>query len=165
MAIGFEVKRQNRIAGRFGQPHRTRLGDARRAARPVEREPGGAAGAHVARQLPQRLARPVRGRSARGTVAESFDDPGNPLAVEVLAGDHDDAAASEIVGRRQNASVPERHDRTAAARGNLLEVFEPFGAPAKRGPERRDQTVSGDGDGRRLEAFQRRGAPGTSPFR
>jgi len=42
---------------------------------------------------------------------EALDDPRNPLAVEVLAGDHDDATLPELEGAWQNASVPEGHDR------------------------------------------------------
>ena len=47
-------------------------------------------------------------RPARGAVAELRDDAGDPLAVEILARDHDDAAALEVDRAGQNAAVPER---------------------------------------------------------
>ena len=40
--------------------------------------------------------RAARRRSARRAVAEPLDDAGDPLAVEILAGDDDDAAAAEV---------------------------------------------------------------------
>ncbi len=40
-AIRFDVKRQDRMAGRARQPHRAGLRDARRPARAVDREPAG----------------------------------------------------------------------------------------------------------------------------
>ena len=132
VAAGLEVKRQHRIAGRLRQPDGAGLRDARRAARAVDGEAGRLAGRHVARQLQQRLAPAARRRAARGAVAESLDDAGNPLAVEILARDDDDAAAAEVVGGGQNAAVPERHDRLAAAARDRVEVLEAFGAPAKR---------------------------------
>ena len=73
VAIGLEVKRQHRIAGRLREPHGARLRDAGRTARAVERERRRLARRHVALQLQQRLARrratsiraPCRSRSAR----------------------------------------------------------------------------------------------------
>ena len=100
----------------------------------------------------------ARRRSARRAVAEALDDAGNPLAVEVLAGDDDDAAAAEVVGGRQNAPVPERHDRLAAAARDRVEVLETFGLPAQRRAERGDQPVADGGNRARPGAASSRDA-------
>ena len=68
--------------------------------------------------------------------------PRDPLAVEILARDDDDAAAAEVICGGQDAAVPERHDRLAAARDDALEVLEPLGAPAQRRAERRNRRDS-----------------------
>ena len=143
MTAGFEVKGQHRIAGRFRQPHRPGLCDARRPARSVEGEPDGLARRHVARELQQRLARPARRRAARRFVSEALDDPRDPLAVEVLAGDDDDAAAAEEVGGRQNTAVPEGHHRLASAPRDRVEMRQPLRPPFQRRSQRRDDDSRG----------------------
>ena len=64
--------------------------------------------------------------------------PRDPLAVEVLARDDDDAAAAEVVGGRQDAAVPERHDRLAAAPSDGVEVLEALGRQRSVDAEERD---------------------------
>src|SRR5262249_1260894 len=97
--------------------------------------------------------------AARGAVAEASDDAGDPLAVEVLAGDDDDAAAAEVDGGGKDAAVPERHDRLAAAVQYPLVVFGALGAPAKRRSERCDDRIAERGNQARLQAFRPRLAP------
>ena len=89
-----------------------------------------------------RLRPAARRRSARRAVAEALDDPRDPLAVEVLAGDDDDAAAAEVEGGRQNAAVPERHDRLPARGADRVEMLQALDAPAQRVAERVDQRVA-----------------------
>ncbi len=91
--IRLEMERQHRIAGRLGEPERTWLGDPGRPARSIHGEPGRFAGRHVALQLQEGLRSATRGRSAGRSIAKPPDDARNPLAVEVLARDDDDAAA------------------------------------------------------------------------
>ena len=71
----------------------------------------------IAAHLHQRPRAAARRRSAGGRVAKAVDDPRNPLAVEVLARDHDDAAVAEVVEAGEDAAVPEGEDRLAAATG------------------------------------------------
>src|SRR5438270_2126900 len=158
-AIGFDMERHHRIAGRLRQPYRAGLCDARGAARSVHGERSGPAGRHVARQLQQRPACAARGRPARRPVAEALDDARNPLAVEVLARDHDNAAPPEIVRRGKDAAVPERHDRLTAAPDDAVVVIDAVALPAKRRSEQRNQPVADDRDQLRLNPFQSRRAP------
>src|SRR5437773_6043064 len=123
------MKRQDRIARGLGEPHRTGLRDPRGTARTVDGEPRSVAGGHVARQLPQRFSRPPGRGPSGGTVAKSLDDPRDPLAVKVLARDHDDALATKVIRGRQNPAVPERHDRMAAVCRDPVEMLESLDAP------------------------------------
>ena len=115
VAVRLDVKRQDRVAGRAGQPDGARLRDARRAARAVDRErrrrarPPARAAAAPARA--RRRATSIRARCRTRTGAMM---PRDPLAVEVLAGHDDDAAVAEVERRGQDAAVPEREDRLAA---------------------------------------------------
>ena len=83
------------MTGRAGEPDGAGLRDARRTARAVDREASRTAGRQVAPQLHERARAAARRRSARRAEAEALEDPGDPLAVEVLAGDDDDAAICE----------------------------------------------------------------------
>src|SRR5688572_6276234 len=113
------------------QPHRARLRDPGGPPRPIEREPGRLPHFHVLYQLQHRLDAAARRRTARGAVAEALDDTRDPLAVEVLAGDDDDAAAAEVERGGQDAPVPERHHRLAAGRDDGVEMLQPLDAPAQ----------------------------------
>ena len=111
--------------------------------------------------LHERLHRAARRRSARSPVAEALDDAGDPLAVEVLAGDDDDAAAAEVDGGGENAAVPERHDRLAAAVDDLSGSARCLPrASGSVDAERRDDRIAGGRDQRRLKALRTRRAPG-----
>ena len=147
-----------RLAGRFRQPHRARLRHARRTAWPVERERDRPA-LDVTHHLQQRLARPARRRPARGAVAEPGDDARDPFAVEVLAGDDDDAATLEVDRAGQDAAVPERVNRMAERLGGL-QMFEPVDAVPVGRAERREQRVAEAADGGELRALRGGGAPG-----
>ena len=70
-AIRFDVKRQDRMAGRAREPHRAGLRDARRPARPVDRERDRPAGGQIAPQLHERARRAARRRAARRAEAEA----------------------------------------------------------------------------------------------
>src|SRR5204863_8003974 len=105
------------------------------------------------------LPRAARGRSARRAIAEALDDPGDPLAVEVLAGDDDDAAAAEKVGGRKDPAVPERHDGLASGGADRLEVLEAFRAPAQCGAEAGDGAIPDSRDELRLDAAAPRRTP------
>src|SRR5262249_12303687 len=83
----------------------------------------------------------------------------DPLAVEVFAGDHHDAAAAEVHGRRQDAAMPERHDRPAAAIEDALIVFRAFVAPAVCRSERGNQRIASPRNHPRLPACRRRLPP------
>src|SRR6185312_8555711 len=156
---GFEMKRQHGIAGRLRQPHRTGMRDARRAARAVERESRRLARFHVAHHLNQRPAAAARRGAARGAVSEPPDDAGDPLAVEVRAGDDDDAAVSEIDRRGENAAVPEPHDRLVAAEHDLVVMLQAFDAPLQRGAEDRADSVAEDRNRFGLKSLPGRRAP------
>src|SRR5262249_52997358 len=143
------------------EPDCTGLSDSRRPSRTVNGESGGLPFRHVALQLMERLDRSARRRTARGAVAKPFDDSGDPLTVEVLAGDHDDPAIPEVVGSGKNAPVPERHDRLAAACGDLVEMLDAFGTPLERRSKRRDRSVTHSGNRGRFEPLP----PGCAPAR
>jgi hypothetical protein len=46
-------------------------------------------------------------------IAEVLEHARNPLAIEVRAGESDDAAVAEIPGGGEDTAVPERNDRLA----------------------------------------------------
>src|SRR5207248_8825674 len=106
--------------------------------------------------LNQRPAPAARRRSARGAVAEPLDDAGNPLAVEVLARDDDDAAVAEEDRGRQDAAVPERHDRLVAAKDDGVVVLEAVDAPLERRAERGAEAIANRGDRRGLQSLDPR---------
>ena len=75
VAIRLDVKRQDRMAGRAGEPHRARLRDARRTARAVDRErrrPPCRASSR--RSCTSARAAAARRRAARGAEAEAVHD-------------------------------------------------------------------------------------------
>ncbi len=109
----------------------------------------------VAHHLQQRLPRAARRRPARGAIAEPGDDARDPLAVEVLAGDDDDAAALEVDRAGQDAAVPERVNRLAERLGRL-QMLEPVDAVAVGGAERREQRIAEAADGGKLRALRGR---------
>ena len=123
------------MAGRAREPHGTGLHDARRPARPVHREPNRPPGgqitsgaqqgkilALIAPHLDERARPPARRGSARRSEAEALDDPGDPLAVEVPAGDHDDPAISKVVEPAEDPAVPGHEDRLAARSHDRVQV-------------------------------------------
>src|SRR5436190_8655444 len=138
-AIGLDVKRQQRLAGCAGQEHRPCLRHARRAARAVDGEGGRTAAGEIAPQLHQGPRAAARRRAARRAVAEPADDAGNPLAVEVLAGDDDDAAVFPEERGGQDAPVPEREDRLLTRGDDGFVVREPVDLPAIGRSERTNE--------------------------
>src|SRR5207237_5769618 len=144
---------------RLGEPDGARLGDARRSPRPVDRKRRGLSRRHVALQLDERFHRAARGPATRGAVAEALDDSRNPLAVEVLARDDDNAAALEVDRGGQDAAVPESHDRLAAAADDALIPIGAIHAPAERGSKRRDDGITDGRDQARLQALRARCSP------
>ena len=118
------------MPGSAGQPHGARLRDPRRTARTVDGESDRTPGGEVTAQLDERTCAAARRRSSRHAVTESRDDARDPLAVEVLADDDDDAAVAEVVEAPrirpcQNAMIGCR-----PGRDDLVEVVVAFGAPA-----------------------------------
>ena len=95
---------------RAGEEHGAGLDDPGGAARAVDRERRGMAVRKVPPQLHQGARAAARRGSPGGAVPEPADDAGDPLAVEVLTGDDDDAAVLPEEGGRQDAPVPERED-------------------------------------------------------
>ena len=137
------------MAGRAREQHRAGLRDPRRAARTVDRERGRTARRQLAPQLHQRARAAARRRSARGAVAEAPDDAGDPLAVEILAGDDDDAAVAPEERGGQDAAVPEREDRLPAGRDDRFVVREAVDAPPIGRTERArssEATAAASGD-------------------
>src|SRR5579871_6674371 len=74
VTIGFEVKRQDRVAGCLCQPDGAWLGNARRTAGTVEGEACWPPSRQIARELSQRPVPSTRGRAPRGSVAKALDD-------------------------------------------------------------------------------------------
>ena len=136
--IGLDVKGKDGMPGRAGEKDRAGLRHARGTARPVNRERGGPAQRKVLPQLHERARSAARRGPARRPVPEALDDPGNPLAVEVLAGDDDDAAVLPEERGGQDTAVPEGEDRLLAGGDDRVIVFEPLDAPAICGSERAD---------------------------
>src|SRR5262249_18881650 len=110
-AACLDVKRQDGIAGGAGQPDGPGLRDSRRPPRTVEGKAHRPSFRKVAAHLNKRTCRAARGRAARHTEPKTLDDTRDPLAVEVLARHHDDAAMAEVVDAAEDSAVPERHDR------------------------------------------------------
>ena len=150
---GLEVEWQQRVARGHGQPHRARLRHPCRAAGTVEREARRPARLHVAHELQQRALAAARRRSPGRAVAEALDDPRDPLAVEVLAGDDDDPAAPEEESGGEDPPVPERHHRLVAGGADGVEMVQARGAPPQGVAERGDRRVAEAGNRRRLEAL------------
>jgi NAD(P)-dependent dehydrogenase (short-subunit alcohol dehydrogenase family) len=153
-AVCFDVKRDDRITARLSEPDGARLRDASGAARAVDGDADRLPRCDVAAQLKERLARTARRRAASGRVSETFDDAGDPLAVEVLACDDDDAALAEEVGGGQDASVPKREDRLMSGGGDAIEVLEPFSPPPQRRPECGNRAISRDRDYGRFKSLE-----------
>ena len=135
-AIGLEVERQHRVAGRAGQPDGARLRGSRRTARAVDGERRDAAGRELAAQLHERARAAARRRSPGGAKPEPRHQPGNPFAVEVLAGHRDDAAIAPVERRGQDPAMPEREDRRPARPHQLVVVLRALDPPAQRPAER-----------------------------
>src|SRR5690606_16797706 len=92
---GFEVEREHGVAGDLREPEGAGLRHLGGPAGPVDAERD-APGPHLPHELHQRPARATRRGAARGAEAELLDNPRDPLAVEVLARDDDDAAVLEV---------------------------------------------------------------------
>src|SRR5580765_473602 len=159
MTIGFEVEREHRMTGRLRQPHGAGLRHACGTAWAVERESRRLPRLYLVLHLDERFGAAPRRRTASRAVAEPLDDPRNPLAVKVLARDDDDATMFEVDGRREDAAVPERHDRLMAAEHDLVVMLKPFDAPRERGAERGADAIADHRDRRRLGTLQRRRPP------
>src|SRR5690606_32814578 len=112
--LGLDVQRQDGAAGRAGEPGGARLRHLTRPARAVDGEGDGAAVAQFAPELHERLRATARRRSARRAVAESVDDARDPLAVEILARDDDNAPVAHEQQPGHDAPVPEGIDGLAA---------------------------------------------------
>ena len=151
-----DVKREERIAGRAGEPHGARLNDACRTARTVDAEGRRMAVRHVVAQLDESARAASRRGPARGAVPESADQPRDPLAVEVLARDDDDPAIAEVQRGRENASVPEREDRPAALALDVGEMRLSLLAPRVGAAERFDDRRANRRDRRRLDVLSTR---------
>src|SRR5688572_28288097 len=149
------MKRQHRIAGRLGQPDRSWLRLARGTSGTIDGEARWPPRFHVAPQLQHRALPAARCRPARRAVAEPLDDACDPLTVEVLAGDDDDAAAAEIESGRQNAPMPERHHRLASRGDDRLVVMQALDAPAQRVAERVDYWIAKRRNRGNLESLER----------
>src|SRR5437588_3216978 len=153
------MKWQHGIAGRPREPDGPRLRDTRGSARTVERKTGRPPVLHIAHQLQHRLQTAVRGGPARRAEAKALDDARNPLPVEILARDDDDAAAAEVVGGRKDAPVPEGHHGLTAGVDDGVVVMEAFNLPPQRVTERVDDRIAESGDGGDLGPF----GPGRTP--
>ena len=115
-------------------------------ARAVDREGRDAAGIELTAQLHERARAAARRRSPGRPKPEPGHQPGNPFAVEVLAGHGHDAAIAPIEGRGQDPAVPQREDRRAARPHQLVVVLGPFDPPAQRHSERSRQRICGRGN-------------------
>ena len=131
---GLDVKRQDRMAGRAGEPHGAGLGDPCRAARPIDREGGRVPRSQLPPHLHQRAAAAARRRSAGGPEPEPRHQPRDPLAVEVLAGHRDDAALAPVERGREDPAVPERQDRRPALLHQRVVVLRAFDASTSTSP-------------------------------
>ena len=149
--VRLDVIRQDRLPRRPREEHGARLDHARRAPRPVDGEGGRTPHREVPSQLHERARTASRRGAARRPEAEPVQDPRDPLAVEVLAGDDDDAAVTEVMEPRQDAPVPEREDRLPAAVDDGLVVLGAGDLPPVGPAEDREQRVSRERDQRRLD--------------
>src|SRR5687767_7593368 len=140
--IALTVERQDRVAGGACEPNSSWLRDSRRTARTIHCKRGRTPGRHVALQLNERLYPAARRRPARSPVPESPNNPSYPLAVEVLAGDDDEAPAPPEEGPRQDPAVPQAQDRLAAGSDDGVMVFEAVYDPAQRPSEQRNGWIS-----------------------
>src|SRR5215204_250732 len=151
-ALGHDREGKNGAARLLGEQERAGLGDAAGPARAVHGEAGRAPRADEPRHLDERPDAAPRRRAARRAVAEALDEARDVFAVKALRGHHDDATASEVVGRQKNLLMPESHHGRATAPG-LLPVLPPLDAEARRRAERAYQEVedqSGGADGEAL---------------
>jgi hypothetical protein len=124
------------------------LRDTRRTARAIERERNRMAARELTAQLHESTRTTARRRSTRAAIAEAADDARDPLAVEVLARDDDDAAVAPEERGGQDATVPEREDRLLAGRDDRFIVGIAVDAPFVRRGEGLDDGCAGCGDER-----------------
>jgi hypothetical protein len=135
------------------------LGDVCGAARSVKREAGRLARSHRPDQLHHRPAGTPRRRTPGGSITKALDDPRDPFAVEVLAGDDDNAATAEIEGRGKNTAVPERHHWLVPRRDDSVVVLQSLDVEPQRVTEHVDQRIPEAGDERHLRALPYGRAP------
>ncbi len=156
---GFGVERHDRLPGGLRQPHHPGLHHPGRAARAVHGEGGGRL-TRRPHELPQGARAAARARTSRRAVAEARDDARNPLAVEVLADDHDHAALAPEPHARQDAAVPGGQDEGRAAAGAGGQAFGADHLDAPGRAERAQQRRAQPRDERHLGPLAPRAAPG-----
>src|SRR5918994_2632696 len=153
------MERQDRVPRDLGKPDRAGLRHAGRAPRSVNRKTYRVTILHEALGA-QRCARGIPGRrSARGHVPEAVDDPGHPFAVEVVAGDDNDAAPAEVVEGGKDPAVPERHHGEPSRCEDAVEVLEAADLPTPGTADDIDHRVSDSRNRRGLESLAARRAP------
>ena len=111
------MKRQDGLPGRAGQPGGAGLRHSGRPARAIDGEGDAMARGQLAPKLHERSRAAARRRATGRGVAKALEDPRDPLAVEVLAGERDDAAVAKVVKAGQDAAVPAGEDGLAARLG------------------------------------------------
>ena len=153
-AVRFEVKRQDRLPGRPCQPGGANLRHPRRPARAVDSKGDPMARRQLAAKLHEGSSTATGCRAASRRVAKTLENARDPLPVEVLAREGDDAAAAKVVETGQDAAVPAGEDRLAARRDDGVIVLGALDVPCQRAAEATDRRGRGGGDGRGFDALK-----------
>ncbi len=149
-----EVKRQDRLTGRSGKPHGTRLRHSRGTARTVNGEGDAVTCRKLAAQLHERPGAATGRRAPRRRIAEAFEDARNPLPVEVLAREGDDAAVAEVVEAGQDAAVPAGEDGLPPGIDDGVVMFGALDLPGERAAQAANEGSGHDTDGTGLEKLK-----------
>ena len=129
-----------------GQPDGTRLRHTRRTARAVECECDGMTARKLPPKLHERPAPAARRRASRGPIPKPRDYSGDPFAVEVRAGDDDNATIPPVQRGGKDPAVPEREYRRPASAHEIVEVVCAFNAPLERAPQPGGEWKDGGGN-------------------
>ena len=153
-AVRFEVKRQDRLPGRPGQPGGANLRHPGRPARAVDGKGDAMARSQLPAKLHERSSTAAGCRAASRRVAKTLENARDPLPVEVLAGEGDDATVAKVVETGQDAAVPAGEDRLAARLDDGVIVLGALDVPCQRAAEGADRRGRDGGDGSGLSELK-----------
>jgi hypothetical protein len=92
-------------------------------------------------------------RSARHSVSEALDHPGNVFTIAVLAGHYNNPLVSKIVGRHEYPAVPKSQYQSLAGTPDRFQVMPILDLPAQSAADDTDDPISQNGNQIDFEAI------------